>query len=239
MRRFGRRGVPLPAAALICLAIALGGCSAKPLTTARVSFGPIGGDVSLPVVSVTQRKFATIVRQQYDFSCGSAAMATLLSFHYADPQPESAVFLGMWREGDQPQIRKTGFSLLDMKRYLQQRGMDGNGYRVGLDQIAETGIPGIAMIETNGYRHFVVVKGVHGNEVLVGDPSLGIRTMTAADFAKAWNGVYFVVERTQGPAPRFGHLADWKLINRARFVGAMDLESLQAASLLAVGFQEF
>lgn len=221
---------------VVCLLLA--GCSAGPLKDGRSGFAQLGGDIRIPMTSLAQRRFATVVRQQYDFSCGSAALATLLTHHYADPQAETAVFVGMWQEGDRAQIRQQGFSLLDMKRYLRQRGMDGNGYRVTLDQIKKTGLPGIAMIETKGYRHFIAVKGVYGQEVLVGDPAFGIKTMPVADFTKAWNGIYFVVER-EGAKPAFNAGNDWSLIGRARTTYAAEPHSLQAANLSALGFQEF
>ena len=81
--------------------------------------GPI--EFELPVTSMLGRRFETVVRQQFDFSCGSAALATLLRYHYEDPQNEQTVFLGMFQDGDQAQIRKLGFSLLDMNRYLAAR----------------------------------------------------------------------------------------------------------------------
>ncbi len=220
------------------LAWSLGGCSAGPLKDGRSAFSPGGADVRVPMASLSERRFTAVVRQQYDFSCGSAALATLLTYHYGDPQPEPAVFLGMWREGDRIQIQKAGFSLLDMKRYLKERGFDGNGYRVSLDQIAKTGLPGIAMIETKGYRHFVAVKGVYAGQVLVGDPAFGVRLIPAEEFAAAWNGIYFVVEK-DGHKPAFNAASDWRVVNRARYVGAMDLESLQAAALFRLGFGEF
>ena len=71
----------------------------------------------MPVRSFEEERFATVIRQKYDFSCGSAALATLLRYHYGLSQDEEATFRGMWATGDQPQIRRVGFSLLDMKRY--------------------------------------------------------------------------------------------------------------------------
>ena len=150
-------------------------------------------DFALPVDSILGRRFETVVRQQYDFSCGSAALATLLRFHYEDAQNEQSVFVGMFRDGDQAQIRKVGFSLLDMKRYLAARGIAADGYRVTLDQIAKAKAPGIALIDFNGYKHFVVVKGIVGGMLLLGDPSLGLRRESAATFMKQWNGVFFVI----------------------------------------------
>ncbi|MDV7389798.1 hypothetical protein RZS08_00535, partial [Arthrospira platensis SPKY1] len=43
---------------------------------------PLGGAVSVPTVSLKGARFIATLRQQYDFSCGSAAVATLLTHHY-------------------------------------------------------------------------------------------------------------------------------------------------------------
>lgn len=154
----------------------------------------------LPVSSMLGRKFETVVRQQYDFSCGSAALATLLSFHYNDPQSEQRVFLGMFRNGDRQQIRRLGFSLLDMKRYLADRGVSADGYRVSLDQIAQAQTPGIVLLDYNGYKHFVVVKGIVGDRLLLGDPSLGLRLENRKVFTRQWNGVFFAINGRAGVA---------------------------------------
>src|SRR5208283_4171640 len=78
--------------------------------------------INVPLHSIKQlklmRAFRTTWHQQYDFSCGSAAVATLLSFHYGRPTNETTVFKAMFAAGDQARIQVQGFSLLDMKRYL-------------------------------------------------------------------------------------------------------------------------
>ena len=148
---------------------------------------------SLPVTSMIGRRFDTVVRQQYDFSSGSAALATLLRYHYDDPQTEQSVFLAMFQDGDRAQIRKLGFSLLDMKRYLAARHIAADGYHVSLAQIMKARTPGIALINYEGYRHFVVVKGFDQQTLILGDPSLGLRRARMDIFLKQWNGVYFVL----------------------------------------------
>ena len=74
-------------------------------------------------------RFLETVRQGFDFSCGSAALATLLSFHYGRPTTEFQVFESMWKTGDTEKIRKDGFSMLDMKRYLEQEGLRADGFQ--------------------------------------------------------------------------------------------------------------
>lgn len=222
------------------LAVLLAGCSAGPVPDTGTNLSALGGNLRIPVTSWQGRKFISVVRQQYDFSCGSAALATLLHHQYGDAQDEASVFRGMWAHGDQAQIRRLGFSLLDMKRFLQDRGMDGDGYRVSLEQIAKTGLPGIALISTNGYRHFVTVKGVAGDTVLVGDPALGLRTLKSAEFMKMWNGVYFVIDhKNKTQSALFNASADWSLIPTARYTLAAEPMSLQALGLLRPGFGEF
>ncbi|MFT3977040.1 MAG: C39 family peptidase [Sphingomonas bacterium] len=188
-------------------------------------------DFTVPVASMQARRFNTVVRQQYDFSCGSAALATLLHYHYGDPQSEEDVFRGMWRDGDQAQIRRVGFSLLDMKRYLAARGLRADGYKVSLQDIAKRGIPGIVLITVKQYRHFVVLKGIAGSEVLLGDPSLGLRTMAIKDFLAAWNGIYFVLNSRLDLAPRaFNVRGQWASLARAP-VDSLFLQPLSQQAL--------
>lgn len=206
-----------------------------------ISSGSTVGDYSVPVASMLARKFNTVVRQQYDFSCGSAALATLLRYHYDLPRTETDVFTGMWREGDKAQIRRLGFSLLDMKRYLAENGLAADGYKVTLDAIAKRGIPGIALITAKGYRHFVVIKGVTDGQVLIGDPSLGIHTVPRAQFEPMWNGVYFVLNsRIDVGQSNFNGARQWQVLARGR-VGDPFLDPLsqQALSLSAPFYRDF
>jgi predicted double-glycine peptidase len=81
-----------------------------------------GATYRVPVKSMKELKFSSTTRQQYDFSCGSAALATLLTYHYGYPINETVAFKAMWEIGDQAKIRREGFSLLDMQRYLASIG---------------------------------------------------------------------------------------------------------------------
>ncbi len=187
-----------------------------------------------------ETRSAGTIRQKYDFSCGSAALATLLRYHYDYDVSEEMAFRGMWARGDRDQIRMVGFSLLDMKRWLASRGLAADGYQVGLDQIAETGVPGIALIAVRNYRHFVVVKGVRGDEVLLGDPSLGLAVMPRAEFQAAWNGIYFVLTEDQDRARQsFGTRRQWAGFVRAPVGTFMaDPVSQQALSLTAPFYRD-
>lgn len=175
--------------------------------------GEFGGSYNVAVMSWRDIPFRTVVRQQYDYSCGSAALATLLRFHYGVHVAEGEVFTQMFEHGDQARIRRVGFSMLDMRSYLETRGYTADGLRLSLDRLAALDMPAIALITHNGYRHFVVVKGIHADRVLVGDPTFGLQTYTRAEFQAVWNGVVLAIRRTPDgatTAPAFNREEEWR-----------------------------
>ncbi len=67
------------------------------------------GDMDIHVRSLKEARFNRVIKQQYDFSCGSAAIATLLSYHYDIPIKETQVFQQMFSVGDKAHIKSTAF----------------------------------------------------------------------------------------------------------------------------------
>jgi hypothetical protein len=170
---------------------------------------------SMPVKSMKDLRFQATLRQQYDFSCGSAALATLLSHHYNTPTSEQAAFQEMFMSGDQQKIRREGFSLLDMQRFLKNRGFTANGFQLPLDKLIEAKLPAIVLISDNGYHHFVVVKGAEDGRILLGDPSRGTRLMARERFESIWaNRILFVIHESP-VKPAFNQAADWRNAPRA------------------------
>jgi predicted double-glycine peptidase len=205
------------------------------VTAAAELPGVAGGGYTLPVTSLKAARFRSTVRQQDDFSCGSAALATLLSYHYDTPVTERQVFAAMYAAGDQPKIRREGFSLLDMKRYLAQQGFIADGYLQPLQKLAEAGLPAIVRIVENGYLHFVVVKGIEDERVLLGDPSGGTRAMRRAEFeAMRPDRLLFVIHNGVG-RPRFNQQADWSVAPRAPLGEAISRSSLTDITLFKNG----
>jgi uncharacterized protein len=188
------------------------GLFATPFATAQVRLGPeaMGGNYNVQVMSWAEIPFRTVVRQQYDFSCGSAAVATLLTHHYGRPTAEHNSFAAMWKTGDQAIIQKSGFSMYDMKMYLESIGLAAEGYRLTLDDFAKSKRPAIVLLDLRGFKHFVVVKGVRGKTVLVGDPIRGLEQYDAKEFMKYWNGIALaIVKDKKRPSPSFNLNREW------------------------------
>ncbi|ART53546.1 peptidase C39 [Acidovorax carolinensis] len=173
------------------------------------------GDVTLPVTSIKQARLAGTLLQKFDFSCGSAAIATLLTHHYGTPIDEQTVFAQMYIHGDQAKIQREGFSLLDMKRFLGSLGFLADGFEQPLDKLLEARIPAIVLINENGYQHFVVVKGLQGDRVLVGDPAQGTRALSREDFESHWQSKLLFVIHNRMDSARFNLAAEWRVAPRA------------------------
>jgi predicted double-glycine peptidase len=209
------------------------------LAVQAADFSAGGASFVLPVTSLKEARYRSTVRQQYDFSCGSAALATLLSYHYDFPIAEQDIFRAMFAQGDQPRIRREGFSLLDMKRYLAARGFTADGFEQPLEQLAQAGLPAIVLVADNGYRHFVVVKGVQGERVLLGDPAAGTRAMARKGFEAIWqNRLLFVIHGRPGK-PHFNETADWRVAPQAMLAEGIMRDSLHDVTVPKLGAGDF
>ncbi len=199
------------------------------------------GIYTVDVTSFREAKFKTVYEQQYDYSCGSAALASLLTYHYDNEVSEQAVFKEMYEKGNREKIQKQGFSLLDMKHYAESHGFRADGFRIDLDKLVEVGVPAITLIKNNGYMHFVLVKGVTDKEVLVGDPSLGVKAMPRSQFQSMWEGrVLFIIHNKLNAArEHFNTEPEWKLTARAPLGMALNQDSLADFNLMLPARSDF
>jgi predicted double-glycine peptidase len=200
----------------------------------------IGGSrFTVPVASMKDIRFQATLRQQYDFSCGSAAVATLLTYHYGQPVSEQFVFEHMFARGDQRKIRKEGFSLLDMKRFLAARGYTADGFELPLQKLIDARLPAIVLVAEKGYHHFVVIKGAAGGRVLVGDPASGTRSMARAAFEQIWtNKLLFVIHGSK-QVPAFNRVADWRAAPTAPLASGIQHDGMSAVTIPKHGPGDF
>ena len=239
-----RVGSALPRWAVgACAAVALLGAATVPGSGAHAGsvFLPSAGTIpSVSVLSIKEARFKHVVKQQYDFSCGSAALATLLTYHYEIPKTEEQVFFSMFDVGDRERIQREGFSLADMQKYLQSIGLRANGFNVELKQLADAAIPAITLINTNGYRHFVVIKGIRDGNVLVGDPALGVNEYTVADFQEIWVPIAFIIEeKIETAQAHYGQDEDWATVVRSPIGSALSPRDLGTFTINLPAFNEF
>jgi predicted double-glycine peptidase len=180
--------------------------------------GSFPAEANLSVRSVLEIRRERVMMQKWDLSCGAAALGTLLRYQFGEPVSEKEIARALMNRDEyveRPDLVKLreGFSLLDLKRYVEaygarsvrprrvasrsrKRSMQASARTVsiykgdGLGQLDLSDLieraPIIVPINALGYNHFVVFRGVIGNRVLLADPAWGNRTMTIDKFQRAW-----------------------------------------------------
>lgn len=164
-------------------------------SAANMQFGGVipGTMISKNIISMRERHFIDMVPQQTDFSCGAAALATILNYAYGYDFSEADVIAGMLKVSNPELVQNKGFSLLDIKHYVETLGLRGRGYTVNPEILDRIKIPTIVLLDIRGYKHFVVLKKATPDKVYIADPALGNRVMDRQDFVDGWNKVTFAV----------------------------------------------
>ena len=164
------------------------------------------------VRSILEQRRHNVVLQQYDLSCGAAALATILNYQHGKNLDERQVAIGLISRDiyiANPAVLRIrqGFSLLDMKRYVEQLGYQGEALGKIDFEYLSAHAPAIVPVSLYGFSHFVVFRGTLGMNVLVADPAFGNRTLSVERFIDAWidygdfGKVAFSVARRDGLIP--------------------------------------
>jgi uncharacterized protein len=210
----GPRTIPLlrPIMLLVIGAATISCSAPEPRSATTFDIGG-GTRVHVPVTSLHERQYRGLIRQAFDYSCGAAALATLLTYGVGDRVSEREIMQQLFAllPKDQEALReKEGFSLLDLQHVAQARGHKAQGFRLTPEFLPKLKGPVIVFIRPRGYEHFAVLKGVRGNYVYLADPSRGNMRQVTYRFMETWldergEGIIFVVEGgnglLQGPSP--------------------------------------
>ena len=144
-----------------------------------------------PVSSLTELRQKNVMMQKWDISCGAAALGTVLRYHHGLDISEKEIAISLMQRDEyikNPHLvrMRLGFSLLDIKRYVESIGYIGIGLGgLQLPDLVERA-PIMVTVVIHGYNHFVVFRGIKRNRVLLADPAWGNRTMTVDQFMDIW-----------------------------------------------------
>lgn len=168
-----------------------------------------GDRIFVPVKSFKTLRDENVIKQAYDYSCGAASLATLLTYGLGDDVSEKEILDQAMTTltGEDVDLRKKeGLSLLDLQRVSLARGHKAMGFRLTPEYLSKLETPVMVYIEPRGYEHFAVLKGIRGSEAFLADPSLGNVRMPLYRFLHMWQGnnekgIIFVVERADSRWP--------------------------------------
>ena len=176
--------------------------------SAQITIGESGLRVDRPSRSMKDLRDQNLVKQRFDFSCGAAALATMLRYGFDYDITEQQILIDLFTQlsDDEKKVaERTGFSLLDLQRVARTRGYNAEGFRLTPAQLSMLDGPVIVFIEPRGYKHFAVLRGVRGDRVYLADPSRGNVRQPMYAFLDDWiqgggTGIIFVIEpKTASP----------------------------------------
>jgi len=147
-----------------------------------------------------QLRRRNVVMQRRDFSCGAAALATLIRYYWGDQVTEDYYLKELDKLLTPEEARdriENGLSLTDLRRVAVQTGYLAKLGKLPFSKLVESKVPLIVGMTVDGYDHFVVYRGWDGQWVYLADPIQGNVRVHTCKFPKQWqkNAILAVVKR--------------------------------------------
>ena len=125
------------------------------------------------------RRDMQVVKQDFDFSCGAAALATVLNGFYGISKTEQQILMDMNKEDGKA-------SFADMANVVEKYGFSSNGVALNYETLTRLKVPVIVYLEHRKDSHFSVLKGISKTHVQLADPSWGNRLLSKDEFLAMW-----------------------------------------------------
>ena len=156
-------------------------------------------------LSFREIKFSATVRQQFDFSCGAATLATILTFYFGRPTSEIEVMnilRSRYPDQDWKGLQDRGFSFDDLIWTAGRLGFEGQGAQIPTTGLEGLSGPVIVHLDRGKFQHFTVVRAVKAGNVFLSDPVVGAVSMSMGEFERQYTGRALAIWRKGSPLPR-------------------------------------
>jgi hypothetical protein len=178
---------------LIVLAILLGGCTTEPvISNVGYTIDASGNHFK----SWKELNDQSVIMQQYDYSCGAAALATIMKYYFQDNVTEKSLLDYIKKTltaKEYAVVEEQGLSFLELEKISHSLGYQSASVRLKLSALKELTGPVVVYVSTKDYQHFAVFRGVREDRVFLADPSRGNMILTVDEFLEEWKGETFIL----------------------------------------------
>lgn len=166
----------------------------------------IGGGVAdaRPIDNFRAMKFRNIVKQQLEFSCGAASLATILTYYWGRPTQEAEIldlveprYPGALRQ----ELKNDGMSADDIAYAASRLKFQAVPVAVALEQLKNLKAPVIIHTKRGKLEHFSVLKYVDNGRYFLADSIVGNRILNEKEFNAQYSGFIIVVGKHQADLP--------------------------------------
>lgn len=137
------------------------------------------------VLSINRKKLPVIKQEQLS-ECGHACVAMIGNYH------GHTIDLYSLRMIEPPSMN--GSSMLDLVRLLEKLDFTTRAIRVDIDELKYVQSPAILHWNMN---HFVVLKSVYRQYIVVHDPAVGERRISFNELSNSFTGIVLEVEKNE------------------------------------------
>ena len=145
--------------------------------------------ITKPIKSWIEFKNENLTRQNYDYSCGSASLSTVLKYYYDQNISELDVLNAVLEmkgigKDKKKELEEEDMSLsfLDLSEYVKTKGFKAIGLALDLESLKKLKIPVILFVKIRKSEHFTVYRGMDNANVYLSDPSFGNMKIKIAKF---------------------------------------------------------
>jgi len=129
-----------------------------------------------------------VVLQTSNFSCGAAALATLINCYLGGNTTEEEI---LYLSGEVHSLQ--GISFLGLKRAAEAKGYIAQGFRLDMPTLERLNFPVLVFIRRDDRPHFVVVQKIDQERIFLADPGQGCIRMSHAKFIRIWQGETLII----------------------------------------------
>ena len=126
------------------------------------------------------------VPQHDETDCGAAALAMVARAY--------GVRLSVGRLRETANVGREGASMLSLALAAESVGFNARAVRTDSSHLAGLPLPAIAHYK--GGLHYVVLYEVNNDKVVIGDPALGVVSVSRAEFEQGWTGRLLLLTAT-------------------------------------------
>jgi len=136
--------------------------------------------ITKPIKSWIEFKNENLTRQEYDYSCGSASLSTILKYYYDLDIGEKEILDDILEskgydisKKEQLEEEDMSLSFLDLANYSKEKGFKAFGLALDLNELQKLKAPVILFVKIRKSEHFTIFKNMDKNYVYLADPSFG------------------------------------------------------------------
>ena len=149
-----------------------------------------------PLKSAYELKWENITPQEYDYTCGAAALSTLIYGYFGEYISESKIInqlINNLNEKDIDIVKKQGFNMLHLKYVAEYFGYDAVGVKIDINTLYRLKGPVIIVLQTSNGNHYVVFKNIVKDRVFIADSINGNYIMTTSYLSSVWDGTALIL----------------------------------------------